>query len=62
MIAGPDDYFQGIIRKQNELVVEFQKKQKLLLEKQKENERLEALKSIQEDEKKDNKKNKKRKR
>ncbi len=62
MIAGPDDYFEGIIRKQNELVLEFQKKQKLLLAKQKEKEELEALKSKEEEENKQNKKNKKRKR
>jgi len=62
VISGPDDYFEGIIRKQNELVIEFQKKQKLLIAmKLIEKEELEAFK-VKEDEEKKNKKNKKRKR
>lgn len=62
VISGPDDYFEGIIRKQNELVIEFQKKQKMLLAKQKEKEELEALKGKEEEENRKSKKNKKRKR
>ena len=40
MVINPEDYIDGIIRKQNELVLEFQKKQKLIIEKKNEKEKI----------------------
>lgn len=64
VITGPDDYFEGIIRKQNELVIEFNKKKKILEEKEKRRAEREKEKEIErekeEEERRKRKKNKRR--
>lgn len=60
-ISGPDDYFEGIIRKQNELVVEFNKNRKLMEEKKKRKLEREKEKEKERENEEDNIRNKKKK-